>query len=117
MGHGSGVFRITLTGEWTGANLGSFDLRIAASKSGYDTLSLILEQFVLIRPFPYLTIALLGGGVVILVAGWIYVKRRRGDDMPWQRSKTPREERMSKEDRKKREKEDGKADVREYFGV
>ena len=59
VGLGSGVFRITLTGEWTGANLGSFDLRIAASKSGYDTLSLILEQFVLIRPFPYLTIALL----------------------------------------------------------
>jgi hypothetical protein len=114
---GSGEFRITLTGEWTGANLGSFDLRVSASKDGYDTLSLTLEQFILIRPFPLMTIAILGGGVIALVVGWIYVKRRRGDDMPWQRNKTPKERQMSKEERKRREKEDGKADVKEYFGV
>ena len=114
---GSGIFRVTLTSEWTNVNLGNFDLRIVASKSGYDTLSLTLEQFVLIRPFPWLTIGLLGGGVVVLVGGWLYFKKKRGDDMPWQRDKTPRDQRMTKEERKKREKEDGKADVREYFGV
>ena len=114
---GSGVFRVTLTGEWTGTNLGTFDLRIDASKAGFDTLSLILELFILIRPFPWLTIGIFGGGVIALVGGWIYVKKKRGDDMPWQRDKTPRDQKRTKEDRKKREKEDGKADVREYFGV
>jgi hypothetical protein len=114
---GSGVFRITLTGEWTDANLGLFDLRIDASKPGYDTLSLVLEQFILIRPFPWLTIGILGGGVVALVGGWLYVKKKRGDDMPWKRDKSPRERKMTKEERKKREKDDGKADVREFFGV
>jgi hypothetical protein len=114
---GSGVFRATLSSEWTEANLGSYDLRVVASKDGYDTLSLTLEQFVLIRPFPLLTIGLLGGGIVVAVVGWLYLKRKRGDDMPWQRDKTPREQRMSKEERKKREKEDKESDVREYFGV
>ncbi|MHA2076596.1 MAG: hypothetical protein ACXABM_03065 [Candidatus Thorarchaeota archaeon] len=114
---GSGIFRVTLAGDWTGANLGVFDLEIDASKAGFDTLSLTLEQFILIRPFPWLTIGILGGGVIALVAGWIYVKKKRGDDMPWQRDKTPRDQKVSKEERKRREKEDGKADVREYFGV
>ncbi|MHA2046986.1 MAG: hypothetical protein ACW99G_19525, partial [Candidatus Thorarchaeota archaeon] len=114
---GSGVFRVTLSSEWTGANLGSYDLRVVASKDGYDTLSLTLEQFILIRPFPLLTIGILGGGIVVAVVGWLYLKRRRGDDMPWQRDQTPREQRRSKEERKKREKEDKKSDVREYFGV
>jgi len=114
---GSGMFRATLTGEWTANNIGDFDFRIAASKPGYDTLSLKLEQYILIRPFPWLTITLFGGVVVALVGGWLYLKKRRGDDMPWERGKSPRERKMSKEERKKREKEDGKADVKEYFGV
>jgi hypothetical protein len=114
---GSGVFRVTLTGAWTGSNVGMFDLRIHASSAGYDTLSLTLEDFVLIRPFPWLIISILGGGVAVLIGGWIYVRRRRGNDMPWSRDKTPRESKMTKEERRKREKEDGKADVKDYFGV
>ncbi|MFW9794161.1 MAG: hypothetical protein ACFFEE_07665 [Candidatus Thorarchaeota archaeon] len=114
---GSGMFRATLTGEWTGSNIGNFDLRIVATKAGYDTLSITLEQFVLIRPFPWLTIVLVGGVVVALIGGWLYLKKRRGDEMPWKRDKSPRDREMSKEERKRREKEDGKADVKEYFGV
>jgi len=114
---GPGMFRATLTGEWTSSNLGAFDLRFEATKSGYDTLSITLEQYILVRPFPSLTIALFGGVVVALVGSWLYLKKRRGDDMPWERDKSPRETRKSKEERKKREKEDGKADVGEFFGV
>ena len=114
---GSGIFRVTLSGEWTTDNIGDYDLRIVASEAGYDTLSLTLEQFMLIRPFPWLTIGFLGGGVVVLVGGWLYFKRKRGDNMPWQRDKSSRHQEMTKEERKKREKEDGKADVGEFFGI
>ncbi|MFW9867983.1 MAG: hypothetical protein ACFFFO_02670 [Candidatus Thorarchaeota archaeon] len=112
-----GIFRVELSGEWTSSNIGDFDLQIVASKAGYDTLSLTLERYLLVRPFPWLIIGVLGGGVVAIVGGWLYFKKRRGDDMPWSRDKSSRERKMTKEEQKRRENEDGKADVKEYFGV
>ncbi len=113
---GSGIFRVTLTGEWTTENIGDFDFRVVASKAGYDTLSLTFHQFVLVRPFPWLTIGIFGGGIAVLTGGWLYLKKKRGRNMPWQRERSRHKE-MTKEERKKREKEDGKADVGEFFGV
>ncbi|MBY8998492.1 MAG: hypothetical protein KGD60_12240, partial [Candidatus Thorarchaeota archaeon] len=81
--------------------------------ASYDTLTLTLEQFVLIRPFPLLMIIILGGSFVAVVGGWIYWKKKRGDSIGWKRESTPRDRRKEQEQRKK----DSKSDVKEYFGV
>ncbi|MFX1483393.1 MAG: hypothetical protein ACFFCP_09410 [Promethearchaeota archaeon] len=114
---GESGISIALDGEWTSNNIGWFDIRIHATRDGYDTLSILLENFMLIRPFPWIPIGIAIVAVVALVGGWLYFKKRRGDDMPWHRNKSPRERGMSKEERKKREKEDGESDVKEFFGV
>jgi hypothetical protein len=110
---GSGYYTVTLTGDWTRSNIGEFDIHITASKAGFDTLTLTLEQFMLIRPFPLLLIGILGGGLVAVVGGWIYWKKKRGDTISWKRESTPRDKKREAEQRKK----DSKSDVKEYFGV
>ena len=110
---GDGYYIANLTGDWTQNNLGELDLRVTASKAGYDTLTLTLEQFMLIRPFPTLMLVILGGGLVAVVGGWIYLKKRRGEDIGWKRGSTPRDKKKEQERRKK----DSKSDVKEYFGV
>jgi hypothetical protein len=110
---GGGYYTVTLDGAWTKSNIGDFDIHIVASKAGYDTLTLTLEQFMLIRPFPILMIGIVGGGAAIIVGGWLYWKKRRGDSISWKRSKTPQEKKKEAEQRKK----DSKSDVKEYFGI
>jgi len=110
---GDGYYGITLGGDWTRANIGKLDIHIVAFKAGYDTLTLTIEQFVFIRPFPLLMIAILGGGLVVVVVGWIYWKRKRGDSIGWQRDSSPRDKKQEQEQRKK----DSKSDVKEFFGV
>jgi len=110
---GAGYYTITLTGDWTQANIGVFDLSIKASKAGYDTLTLTIEQFVLIRPFPLLMIIILGGGFAVVVGGWIYWKKKRGDSIGWNRGSTKRDKKRDQEQLEK----DSKSDVKEFFGV
>jgi hypothetical protein len=108
-----GYYTISLTGDWTQNNIGIFDIHITASKVGYDTLTLTLERFLFIRPFPWLMIGILGGGLVAIIGGWIFWKKKRGESIGWQRDKSPREKRKETEQRK----QDSKSDVKEYFGV
>ncbi|MHA2352745.1 MAG: hypothetical protein ACXABX_06460, partial [Candidatus Thorarchaeota archaeon] len=89
-------------------------------KVGFDTLTLTIEQFMLIRPFPLLLIGILVGGLVAVVGGWIYLKKKRGDGISWKRESTPRDREKEAEQRRKeseQRKKDRKSDVKEYFGV
>ncbi|MFW9787979.1 MAG: hypothetical protein ACFFE2_07655 [Candidatus Thorarchaeota archaeon] len=110
---GEGYYILNLDAAWTRANLGELDLHILGHMNGYDTLTLTLENFILIRPFPVLILGVLGGVVAVVVGGWIYLRRRRGDSIDWKRERTPDERKREA----KRRKEDSKSDVKEYFGV
>ena len=110
---GDGYYTVTLDGAWTRNNIGYFDIHLVASKGGYDTLTLTMEQFILIRPFPILMIGIVGGGATIVVGGWLYWKKRRGDSISWKRGKSPQDKKKEAEQRKK----DSKSDVKEYFGI
>lgn len=116
---GSGVYTITFTGEFTNNHLGIFDIRIVASKVGYDTLSLVLEDFIFIRPFPWLLIGLVGVCAAAVIGGYVYLKRRRGESFTYQREKSGRSKskEKSKEEQRKQKEEDGKFDAKEFFGV
>ncbi|MFW9975270.1 MAG: hypothetical protein ACFFDQ_08405, partial [Candidatus Thorarchaeota archaeon] len=110
---GGGLYIATLDSEWTGQNIGLFDLHIMASQAGHDTLTLSIDQFILIRPFPLLMLGILGGGVIVVVGGWIYLKKRRGESIGWNRDSTPEDKKRDAEQKK----EDSKTDVKEFFGV
>jgi hypothetical protein len=110
---GDGYYTFTISGEWTRTNTGEYGLRIISSKAGYDTLRLESEEFILVRPFPLLMIGVLGGGFIIIVGGWIYMKKRSGDRIIGDHGKTELEKKREKQQREK----DGKSDVKEYFGV
>jgi hypothetical protein len=110
---GDGYYTVTLAGEWTRSNIGESDLLIIAFTAGYDTLNLRIENFILVRPIPILMIAALGGGLIVVVGGWIYWKRKRGDSIGWDRDSTPQDKQKAKERRKK----ESKSDVKEFFGV
>ena len=110
---GDGYYTVNLDGAWTRSNIGDFDIHIVASKVGYDTLTLTLEQFILIRPFPLLLIGIVGGGTAIVVGGWFYWKKRRGDSISWKRDKSPQDKQKEAEQRKR----DSKSDVKEFFGI
>lgn len=118
----SGSYIITLTGEFTSAHQGTFDVRLEASKDGYDTLSIVIEDYLFIRPFPWLAIGLLGGGVAVAAGGWYYLKRRRGESISYERDKSSRSKpkRKTKEEKQKEKEQkekDGKFDAKEFFGV
>jgi len=110
---GSGFYTVSLMGDWTGENIGVSDIHLTASKAGYDSLTLTLEQFVLVRPFPLLMIGILVGGLVIVVGGWVYLRKKRGQSVSWQREDSQRDRKKQAEQRKK----DNKSDVKEFFGV
>lgn len=112
---GSGLYTVSLAGNWTKNNLGFYDIRLHASEWGYDSLDIVIQQFILIRPFPWLFIGVLGGGVVVMVTGWVYLKRRRGESFSFRGDKE--KQRKSKEERKRQEEEDGKFNPKEFFGV
>jgi hypothetical protein len=109
--HLNGYFSVTLGGSATRSNVGESDFLVVAFATGYDTLRVEIEDFVLIRPFPTLMIAILGGGLVAVAGGWIYWRKKRGDS--WRTRQTPEEKKRRQEQKKK----DGKSDVKEYFGV
>jgi len=116
---GSGLYTITLTGEFTSAHVGTFDIQLEASKEGYDTLSIVFEDYLLVRPFPWLAIGLLGGGVAVVAVGWFVLRRRRGDSVTYKPEKKSRskEKGKSKEEKRRQKEKDGKFDPKEFFDV
>ncbi|TFG34737.1 hypothetical protein EU527_02080 [Candidatus Thorarchaeota archaeon] len=116
---GSGQYAVLLAGNWTANNLGTYDIRLHASKNGYDTLDLTLQQFILVRPFPWLIIGILGGGIAVSIVGWVYMKHRSGEPISLRgdKSKERRSKGKSKEEKKRQEEQDGKFDPKEFFGV
>jgi hypothetical protein len=121
-----GVYIITLTEEWTRGRVGTYSLSLNGLKSGYDTITSVLNGFMTIRAFPWMPIALVGGVVVAIVGGSVFIRRRRGDKVvsrkPKGRSKDERrrekdERRRQKAERRRQKKEDAKVDPKEFFGV
>jgi hypothetical protein len=116
-----GIYTISLSEEWTRGRVGTFSLYLLGLRSGYDTLTLVLYDFMTIRSFPWQPIALVAGVVVVIVGGSVLLRRRRGDREFSKRTRTKgmtkEERRRQKEERRRRKKEDSKVDPREYFGV
>jgi hypothetical protein len=114
-----GYYTIRVEPDWTTNNPGLFDVKIYASKSGYDPLSISLEQYLLIRPFPWLLIGIVGGGFVAVIIGWAYLKRRRGESFSFRRKRgqDSKARKREKEEEKQQREEDAKFDPKEYFGV
>ncbi len=124
----TGVYDITLDSTWTSEHIGRHSLRLIAKRQGYDTLTLTLENFIDIRPIPWLLIiAIAIVVVVIMVSYWQYKKRRDEPILPAifsrsshrglspeERRRLEEEERRRKEEQKKRDRE---VDIAEYFGV
>jgi len=116
---GEGIYTVILTEEWTTGKVGIHSLRIDAGKAGYDTLSVTLADFMLIRSSPLL-IVLLGAGVVIGVVVLYYYRRyRRGDEIFPRRGKgkSTRFKDKSKEEKQRQKKEDEAFDAAEFFEV
>ena len=111
---GSGQYSILIAENWTRNNQG-----LHASKIGYDTLDLVFQQFIWIRPFPWLVVGILGGGVTIGVVTWVYLQRRSGEPLlrGREKSKGSKPKEKSKEEKKRQEEQDGKFDPKEFFGV
>jgi hypothetical protein len=116
---GEGIYTVIVTEEWTTGKVGIHSFRIYARKAGYDTLSLTLTDFMLIRSSPLLLI-LLGAGVVIgVVVLYYYHKYRRGDEIFPRRGKgkSTRFKDKSKEEKQRQKKKDEEFDAAEFFGV
>ncbi|MDF1539655.1 MAG: C25 family cysteine peptidase, partial [Candidatus Thorarchaeota archaeon] len=104
-----GEYTVTLDGGWTTGKGGMHSISIHAQKSGYDTLSLKLVNFLFIRTSPWLAIIIVGGAIAAVVVGWQYRKYRRGEPLRGTREKPskPRPARKeSKDDRMIRKKEE-----------
>ncbi|MFW9933234.1 MAG: hypothetical protein ACFFDR_11310, partial [Candidatus Thorarchaeota archaeon] len=123
----TGKYDILLDEAWTSVNAGYHSLGIRAQKSGYDTLTTLLVDFLLIRTSPILLI-LIGGGIIATVAiAWQYRKYQQRDTLPKSKSYKPpkgetkeekrRREMAEMERKRKREEEEKKFDAKEYFGV
>ena len=121
----TGVFSILLDEAWTTGGYGFYNLHLRASKPGYDTLTLTLSRFMYIRGSPWLTLAIGGGVIGLLLSSWLYVKYRRGDQIiPRRKKKTTyslepskKEEKIMREAAKKKKEKDEEFDAGEFFGV
>jgi hypothetical protein len=109
----NGYYSVTVGGNWTSSNLGEFNILVVAYRTGYDTLRIQIEDFILIRQFPTLMLALLGGGFLVVIGGWVYLRKKRGDHNGLRNQQTPEERRREQERREK----DKESNIRDYFGV
>ncbi len=124
----NGIYEITLNESWTGANIGLHSFRLVAVRPGYDTLTVTIENFIYIRPIPWLLILSIIVVIVVLsVIYWQYKTRRGQSIIPSffsrgsHRRLSPEEQRRLEEEEKRRKEEqkkkDREFDVAEYFGV
>ncbi|MBD3160100.1 MAG: hypothetical protein GF309_15075 [Candidatus Lokiarchaeota archaeon] len=117
VGHvGDGLYEITLGEEWTRNRTGYYDLVLTARKLGYDTLSLHFDDYLYIRPSPWLPITIVGIAVLVILAVWSYRKRRKGEkivDFGGSTYSPPKNHKTKKE----KEEEDEEFDPKEFFGV
>jgi hypothetical protein len=125
---GNGMYTITLDEAWTSGKAGTHSIEIVATKTGYDTMTVLLVDFLYIRPSPWLAIGIIGGVVAAITIGWYYRKYRRGEPLRSKKEKRPKQRKGLKRDdklrkkeeserRKRREKEDKEVDPKEFFGV
>ncbi|MHA1772148.1 MAG: hypothetical protein ACTSYL_01390 [Candidatus Thorarchaeota archaeon] len=129
---GSGVYTIALSSDWTNQHQGIFCLEIHASKTGYDTLTALLPEFIYIRPSPWLAIGAVGGVFALFVGLYVYRKRKLGEPLferGLPKKHKPRSTAgfvsssrpISKEEaerlKKEREKKERERDLKDYFGV
>ncbi|TFF91341.1 hypothetical protein EU545_04435 [Candidatus Thorarchaeota archaeon] len=106
-----GFYRVRLGGNWTQSNVGEFDITITARLNSYDSLTVVLHDFFVVRPFPWAVILVVAGGGVVALVGYVYLRRRRGEQAPWRQSD------QSREERERQREEDSKVDPKEFFGV
>lgn len=114
-----GLYSVILNEQWTGNKSGFYDIRVEASKPGYDTMSRLLSHFVYIRPSPWPAIGIVGAVAATIVAGYLYFRHRRGDELLPRRH---REHQTRDHERERKEKErqkqrDEKVNPSEFFGV
>jgi hypothetical protein len=110
---GSGTYTITLTEDWTRGRIGDFDLQLSGTKSGYDSLSLLLQDLIYIRAFPLVPLLIVCGVLAAILGGSLYMRRRRGESLTsWKQ-----EPDKSKKERERRKTEDERFDPKDYFGV
>ena len=116
---GSGVYTVTLGADFTNTHVGTYNIELDARKAGHDSLKLVIEDFLLIRPFPWLAIGLVGGGIAVIAIGWYVLRRRRGDSFSYKREKSSRSKPQgkSKEEKRQQKEKDGKFDPKEFFDV
>jgi len=110
---GSGTYTITLTEDWTRGRLGDFDLKLSGTKSGYDSLSIVLRDLVYIRAFPLVPILFVVGVVAVILGGSLYMRRRRGGSLTSWRQESGK----TKKERERQRRKDERFDPKEYFGV
>jgi len=109
----SGIYTITLAEDWTRGRLGDLDLRLSGVKSGYDSLSIVLQNLVYIRAFPLVPLLIVGGVVAAILGGSLYMRRRRGGSLTSRRQEPGK----TKKERERQKQEDERFDPKEYFGI
>jgi hypothetical protein len=125
---GSGRYQFVLNESWTSGSPGYHSVRLVARAPGYDTLSVTLLDFFLIRVSPLPLLLIIFGSIAAVIIAWQYKSRKsRPSGHRWTRQKKvpeseTREERRlrelaDKERQRKTEEEDKKFDAKEYFGV
>jgi len=117
---GEGAYTITMDEQWTSNRTGTYDFRVIAMKAGHDTLSLLLVDFMYIRPSPWLAIGVVAAVAGVLVVGALYIRHRRSGKVfsrPKSRHPSEKQPDRGKEERARQKERDEKADPSEFFGV
>jgi hypothetical protein len=108
-----GIYTVTLTEEWTRGRVGTYSLSLNGLRSGYDTLTAVLHNFISIRTFPWFPLVLVGGVLAAIVAGSVYMRRNREDREYSKKGLKGK----TREERRRQKEEDSKVDPKEFFGV
>ncbi len=103
---GNGLYRFIADETWTSNNAGWIELRVYATRTGYDPLNAVILDLMYIRLTPYLMIVIAVAAIVIIAGASFYIRRRGSGS----RSRT-------KDEYKKQQSEDAKIDAKELFGV
>ncbi len=105
-----GVFTVLLPESWTNGHVGVYSLRIHAQKASYDTLTIVLIDFLRIKSSPILIILIVGGIFVTSIVAYAFLKRRRGESIISRGGRA-----VSAAELQRRRKQDEEIDLREVF--